>query len=195
MRYNFASVIMLAIILLTGKQGSGKSYVAREVLPHQQIVAVDELVKGSPDFDFWGCMEPEERLRRLIGSLRSRYADLSTYRLPIVIEGAILCVPEFTHSMLEAIAIHLGREMQPVEVKRFYLNPSNEVICSQVHRRIKDEPWRRKELSYLATPDAVATCHRHFDELMTRPENVRWIHEADSFEMVTRIKKELSVTA
>ncbi len=177
---------MTLLILITGKQGSGKSHIAQEWARSNQAKHVDidrVLVAGGPEipdsagrdftsWDLWRTASPEVRERCLRVGLTAKYGGLDNYSGNLVVEGAILCNNWFFDSLRAALKVPTSGDS---DVYCFYVNASNKTILRRVHARADQYPKRRgHEKLLFPTADAVANAHRGFDQAVGEVPG-RWI--------------------
>lgn len=181
---------MPLLIFITGKQGSGKSHVARAWAKAHDAAHLDidrVLVAGGmkipgsdgrdrTDWDLWHNISNELRESCIRSGLKEAYGDLVANSRDLVVEGAILCNPWFFDPMLAVLNEQLSKESK---VHRCYLNVSNEIILRNVHKRADDNPkHRRHEREQFRTELDIAQTHLGFDVAVKSIPD-RWI-EFDS---------------
>lgn len=176
---------MPLLVLITGKQGAGKSFLAQQWAKDHQarhidvdpvLVAGGRKLPGSThketDWDLWRTTCKRTRVDVLILGLNETYSDLNGYNGNLVIEGAILCNDWFLKDFQEALKVlNLGA----TDERYFYLNASNETILRNVHSRAdKDPEHRGPERGLFPTVDEVASKHLGFDEAVGEIPG-RWV--------------------
>ena len=177
---------MPLLVFITGKQGSGKSYVAEKWARsnHAQYICIDRVLvaggktipdvtrKGPTDWANWKNVSPEMREHCLRSGLRSVYRGFEGFSGDFVVEGAILCNHWFFDSLLPALGQLIPTDADP---HYFYLDVSNQTIHDNVHRRAAADPKNRgHERQQFAEVADVATAHTGFDEAI-RQFPGRWI--------------------
>jgi hypothetical protein len=171
---------MALLVFITGKQGAGKSCIAKEWVQSRRAkrINVDAILERGaleiPGFSAsrdsptsWGLWEGvcrETRKSCLDSGFAGEYSTLRGYAGDLVVEGAILCNDWFYKSMKEVLLDWMPARR---DVHHFYLDVSNRQLLENVRERARSDPKRRKrELQLFPDEEAVAKKHEGFDRQM-----------------------------
>jgi hypothetical protein len=186
---------MPLLIVITGKQGAGKSCVAKTWARSTGARRIDVdaiLIAGGTDipergdrrptdWGLWKALSPEERKARLRSGVEAKYLTLKGYAEDLVVEGAILCNDWLYESLFELLD-----EWMPTkrDVHNFYLNVSSKRILDNVHERAEKEPSSRgHETNLFPDEDTVEKFHAGFDiEIRESQVGWKWFSSSEALE-------------
>jgi hypothetical protein len=191
---------MALLAFITGKQGAGKSWVAKQWARSRGAERIDVdaiLIRGGPGipgiradqrptaWDLWENAAPEIRKSRLHAGFEAKYASLENHAGDLVVEGAILCNDWLYDPLVEVLT-----EWMPAKrvAHHLYPNVSSKRIHANVHERADREPGARgHEKAQFPDEDTVEKFHSGFDRAI-RQSRVDWKLFSSSEELLAGLE-------
>ncbi|MFO0802845.1 MAG: AAA family ATPase [Gemmataceae bacterium] len=195
----------MKVVFVTGKQGSGKSFVAKTLAGEGLAACIDVdsiLVGGAKKWLDAADRDPtewalwEEKAKRsdlrpvLRDTIHDRYGSLAASGNDLVAEGAILCNDWFLEPFVEVLFEAL--KLKDAEQYFIYVNPSDAVLFANILHRAKRIPSRRHELKIFTSVRATGDRHAGFVRSISTE---RWTSLETKEEALERVKQILLATS
>jgi hypothetical protein len=187
------------LIVITGKQGCGKTCAARLWEKVAKHIDIDTILTatghkisnpyrlGPTEWELWWSLTTAGRTELLRSGLEYKYGELRTHTGNLIVEGAILCNSWFDDALMSALRLILPWDVPESAIRRYFLDVPNSVLLNNILARGRPDELGREEFR---TEENLANHHKGFDRAVGEtPERWTIVHTSEelSFRLQTDV--------